>query len=77
MLANDHKDTCEIEARLSGRDGDAEQMKALRRFNGHLHRIEVITFDQLVRIVQRVLSYIESALRPLLPEEQRPEQADA
>ena len=35
---------------------------ALRGLNGHLHRIEVLTFDQLVRIADRVLSIFEDKL---------------
>ena len=42
-----------------GRDGDEAQRHALRRFNGHLHRIEVLTFDQLSRTARRVVSYLE------------------
>lgn len=30
-----------------GRDVDDGQRQALRRFNGHPHRIEVLTFDHL------------------------------
>ncbi|SRR6266540_308678 len=65
ILANDGEDTTKIRAKIIiGCDGDTEQQHALRRFNGHLHRIEVITFDQLLKIAQRVLNYLESAFRP-------------
>lgn len=66
ILANDGEETCKIKAKIIiGRDGDEDQGAALRRFNGHLHRIEVLTFDQLLKIAERVLSYLESALRPI------------
>jgi hypothetical protein len=65
ILANDGEDTSKIRAKvIIGRDGDRLQQQALRRFNGHLHRIEVLTFDQLLRIAQNVLNYLEGALRP-------------
>src|SRR5262249_37550171 len=63
ILANDQEDTSKIRAKIIlGRDGDKSQQQALRRFNGHLHRIEVLTFDQLLRIAQRVLDYLEGIL---------------
>jgi antiviral defense system Shedu protein SduA len=62
ILANDAEDTSKIRAKIIiGRDGDQHQRTALRRHNGHLHRIEIITFDQLVKIAQRVLQYLENA----------------
>ena len=65
IFANDGEDTTKIRAKIIiGCDGDKDQQNALRRFNGHLHRIEVITFDQLLKIAQRVLDYLEGALRP-------------
>jgi hypothetical protein len=68
IKAKDHIDPAKIRAKIIiGRDGDDAQRQALRRHNGHLHRIEVITFDQLVRIAERVLGYLDSALR--LPSE--------
>jgi hypothetical protein len=64
IVASDGEDTAKIRAKIViGRTGDAEQVKALRRFNSHLHRIEIITFDQLVRIAQKVTSYLWQALR--------------
>ena len=45
-----------------GRDGDEHQRQALRRFNGHLHRIEVFTFDHLLRIARNVMKYLENAM---------------
>lgn len=63
ILAKDGCDTLKIRARLIiGRDGDEGQKGALRSFNGHLHRIEVLTFDQLLRIADRVLSVFKENL---------------
>jgi hypothetical protein len=33
---------------------------ALHNLNAHLHRIEVITFDQLLRIAARVIAVFEA-----------------
>lgn len=63
IQASDREDTNKIRAKVViGRDGNAKQNEALRRFVGHLHRIEVITFDQLLRIARRVLGYLEHAV---------------
>ncbi|MBD3846154.1 DUF4263 domain-containing protein [Bosea sp. SSUT16] len=60
ILANDEVDVTKICAKvIIGRDGDAEQQAALRRLNGHLHRIQVITYDGLLAIARRVLAYLE------------------
>lgn len=60
---DDKEDTNKIRAKvIIGRDGDERQRSSLRRFNGHLHRIEVITFDQLVNIAKNVLRYMENVL---------------
>ncbi len=57
ILAKDGTDTLKIRARaIVGRDGNAEHQAALRNFNAHLHRIEIITYDQLIRIAERVLT---------------------
>lgn len=40
--------------------------------SGHLHRIEVLTFDQLMRIAGRVLSLLEDKLRSLAVRVQSP-----
>lgn len=64
ILMRDREDPLKVRAKIIiGRDGDENQKLALRRLNGHLHRIEVLTFDQLLRIAQRVVSYLESAIR--------------
>lgn len=39
-------------------------MEALKRTNAHLHRIEIITFDGLVRIAQRVLAHLSGRDAP-------------
>lgn len=57
ILAKDGADTLKIRAKIIvGRDGIAEHQTALRNLNAHLHRIEIITYDQLLRIAERVLS---------------------
>jgi Domain of unknown function (DUF4263) len=61
----DGEDTAKIRAKIIiGRDGDQEQRAALRRYNGHLHRVEVLTFDQLLRIAERVVGYLEALVSP-------------
>jgi len=60
IIAKDDADTLKIRVRvIVGRDGSPEQQAALRNFNSHLHRIEVITFDQLLKIAERVLSMFQ------------------
>ncbi len=59
----DTEDVNKIRAKIIiGRTGDSEQQEALRRLNGHLHRIEVLTFDQLERIASQVVSYLDGEL---------------
>jgi hypothetical protein len=63
IRANDEEDTFKIRAKIViGRDGDEKQRNTLRSLNGHLHRIEVITFDQLLRIANRVVGYLGNSL---------------
>jgi hypothetical protein len=63
ILAKDNLDTLKVRARLIiGRDGDPPMMAALKNLNGHLHRVEIITFDQLLRIADRVLSVFTVSL---------------
>jgi Domain of unknown function (DUF4263) len=65
ILAKDEADTLKIRARaIVGRDHTAGEQAALRNLNAHLHRIEIITFDQLVRIGERVMSIFESPEQP-------------
>jgi hypothetical protein len=63
IVAKDGVDTLKARARvIIGRDGDKDQQHALRNLNGHLHRVEVITFDQLLRIAGRVIEVFEDAV---------------
>ncbi len=60
ILRRDGFDANKVRAKIViARDGDEHQRNALRRTNGHLHRIEIITFDGLLRIAKRVLTYLE------------------
>ncbi|MAY03192.1 MAG: hypothetical protein CMQ38_09495 [Gammaproteobacteria bacterium] len=66
ILAKDGFDTLKIRARvIVGRDGSKEHQSALRNFNAHLHRIEILTYDQLIRIAERVLSVFSSIEKEL------------
>lgn len=68
IAANDGEDVTKICAKvIIGRDNDDAQMDALRDFNAHLSRIEVITFDGLLAIARRVLSYLEEPLNKAKP----------
>jgi len=61
ILSKDQQDTLKIRARvIVGRDGDKAHQEALRNLNAHLHRIEVVTFDQLTRIAERVLNMFQN-----------------
>lgn len=63
---NVHEDVTKIRAKIIiGQDGDEGQQKALRRLNGHLHRIEILTFDQLLRIAKQVVKHQEQVLLSL------------
>jgi hypothetical protein len=63
LLHEEDIDTNKIRAKIViGRSGDANQLGALRNLNGHLHRIEVMTFDQLVSIGERVLEQLEGVI---------------
>ena len=57
IRAIDHEDQLKIRARIIlGRDGDKDQRTGLRNLNARLNRIEVLTYDQLLRIAGRVLN---------------------
>lgn len=65
IVAHDDVDVLKIRARvIIGRDKDEAQKAALRNLNSHLHRVEVITFDQLSRIARRVLDVFEDGVQP-------------
>ncbi len=56
IIAKDNEDPLKIRARLIiGRDGNKNHQEALRDFNSHQNRIEILTFDQLLRIGKRTL----------------------
>jgi hypothetical protein len=60
IIAKDSVDTLKIRARvILGRDGSNKHQVALRSFNSHLHRIEIFTYDQLIRIAERVLGVFD------------------
>ena len=62
IRAEDGYDPLKIRARvIIGRDGDIDQQKALQNLNAHLHRIEVFTFDQLLRTGKRVLEVFQES----------------
>ena len=59
MLRKFEIDAYKATARIViGRDGNEAQREALKRTNAHLHRVEIITFDGLVRIARRVLAHL-------------------
>lgn len=63
IIAGDNVDPLKIRARVVlGRDGDDAQKAALRSFNAHLHRIEILTFDQLLRIGQRTIEIFKESI---------------
>ena len=65
ILANDGEDTAKMRAKIIiGRDNGEEQTAALRRHNGHLHRIEIMTFDGLLATARRVVRCLEEPLTP-------------
>ncbi|MEZ8014050.1 MULTISPECIES: Shedu anti-phage system protein SduA domain-containing protein [unclassified Vibrio] len=65
IIVSEGFDTLKIRAKIIvGRDGDAEQIKALRNLNSHLHRIEIITYDQLLKVSERILSMFDVATLP-------------
>ena len=64
ILARDGYDPLKIRARIIlGRDGDEPLKKALHNLNAHLIQIEVVTFDQLVKIGEQVLNVFEDTLQ--------------
>jgi hypothetical protein len=61
----DQLDPNKVRAKIIiGRDVDDAQCQALRRFNGHLYRIEALTFDQLSRMAGQVIKYLEYLVPP-------------
>jgi hypothetical protein len=64
ILAVDGEHVAKVRAKIiiGCTEGNPDQVTALRQFNGHLHGIEIITFDQLLRIAKRVISYMETVI---------------
>ncbi|OPY84795.1 MAG: hypothetical protein A4E65_00231 [Syntrophorhabdus sp. PtaU1.Bin153] len=63
ILAYDNFDTLKIRARIIiGRDGNPDQQRAFHNLNAHLHGVEVLTFDQLLRIGKRILSLFQTEM---------------
>lgn len=63
ILRRDDEKVSKIRAKLIiGTDGDEAHQEALRRFNAHLGRVEVLTFEQLLRTGRRVLDALKSTV---------------
>ncbi len=63
IIAKDRVDPLKIRARIIiGKDGDESQQAALRTINSHLHRVEILTFDQLLRVAKRTLDIFQSQI---------------
>jgi len=61
IIATDKLDPFKIRAKIIiGRDQPESGLAALRSYNAHLHRIEVLTFDQLLKIGKRTIEIFES-----------------
>lgn len=55
IRSNDGEDPNKIRVKLIiGRDRDEKQIESLRNLNSHINRIEIVTFDQLLKIAKRV-----------------------
>ncbi|VFQ46875.1 Shedu anti-phage system protein SduA domain-containing protein [Desulfoluna butyratoxydans] len=60
IIATEGFDTLKIKAKIIvGRDNGQDQVEALRNLNSHLHRIEIITYDQLLKVSKRILNMFE------------------
>lgn len=69
ILARDKEETLKIRARvIIGRSADDADRAVLRNLNAHLHRIEVVTYDQLLRTASRVLAFFAVEERGSLAE---------
>lgn len=61
IISKDNYDTLKIRAKIIiGRDGEKNIQNSLRALNSHLNRIEILTFDQLLKIAERVIALFES-----------------
>ncbi len=55
---NEQEDVGKIRAKIIiGRDADEEQKRSLRNLNSALHGIEILTYDQLLRVAKKSLEY--------------------
>ena len=63
IIASDGFDPLRIQGRIIiGRNHDDEHQAALRTYNSHLHRVEVLTFDQLTRVAERTLAIFKNEI---------------
>ena len=70
ILAKDGEETLKVRARIIiGRDGDQDQLRSLKALNAHLNQIEIMTFDQLVRVARRVVAVFREHEAPGAEEE--------
>ncbi|MCB9857575.1 MAG: DUF4263 domain-containing protein [Phycisphaerales bacterium] len=68
IRSKDGEDPLKIRGRIIiGRDGDDAQQHGLRLLNAHLTQIEILTFDQLLRIAKRVIGVFENQRNLDLP----------
>ena len=58
ILATTREDVSKINAKIIiGRSLDENQIKEIRKYNAHMHRIEILTFDQLLLVARQILTY--------------------
>lgn len=70
IIAKDRLDPLKIRAKIIiGVDSDVRRQSALRTMNSHLHRVEIVTFDQLLRVAKRTLNIFESKVMGSVEEE--------
>lgn len=75
ISARDGYDPLKIRARIIiGRDGKIDHQKSLHNLNAHLVQIEIITFDQLVKIGDRVLNVFNDTLNSFEVDDEIPEE---
>ncbi len=64
IQGKDKEDVNKIRAKIIvGRNGREGCQNALRSLNGHLHRIEILTYDQLIQIAYQVVELIRKPLQ--------------
>ena len=60
ILRRDGVDSFKVIGKIIiGRDGDETQVEQLREYNSFLTRMEVLTFDQIVRIANRSIAAVD------------------